>query len=592
LRPALNRALAVGLLAAATGVAFLLALTFFRKGGYSEKQSYLVHAYFSDATGISWKTRAQIAGIQVGEVAGIELVANKAKLDIRVKNGIELHADACLTKTFPSALLPDALLEVQPGSASTPLLSSLPEDQRNINCVREAASMQQLMDSMAKIAADVQTVTSDLAKTVSEQNGLRQIVENLASASKRLDQAIADNERNVHDLIANAKDFSADLREISHRDKDKIGRIFSNVEELSARLKVLSLSLQEIIDPGSSTRGGGRGGGARGGASSDDTQAQAGGADGSDGRSGSASASASARGDADVPAGVRTAVAQASPQERAVAAQQARGVKQAVDKLTDSLERLDDLLAKVQEGKSVAGKILVDERLGRKLGDTLEGFADQYDKIFKLQIQVQLRSEWLLNQSGAKAYLGFRLLPRPDKYYLLELVSDPRGTDRVWTETITERAPGSTTDSTTVATHTIHDPDKLTFSAQFAKRYGPVTFRVGIIESSGGVGGDLHLFRDKLQLSVNAYQFQRPYQSVFPRAKVWVNYYFLQNFFVTAGADDFLNSWREGHYPGGPKFTFGNDAFVGGGIFFTDDDLKTLLGAGAGSAVSGAGSSR
>src|SRR5512145_25560 len=168
-------------------MAFLFALTFFRKGGYSEKESYLVHAFFSDATGLTWKSRVQIAGIQIGEVVDIVLEGARARLDIRVKNGIELHADACLTKTFPSALLPDALLEVQPGSPDTPLLSSLPEQERRIACVRESTSVQQLMDSLAKIAADVQLVTGDLAKTVGGDNGLRNIVENLASASRRID---------------------------------------------------------------------------------------------------------------------------------------------------------------------------------------------------------------------------------------------------------------------------------------------------------------------------------------------------------------------------------------------------------------------
>jgi phospholipid/cholesterol/gamma-HCH transport system substrate-binding protein len=110
-----------------------------------------------------------------------------------------------------------------------------------------------------------------------------------------------------------------------------------------------------------------------------------------------------------------------------------------------------------------------------------------------------------------------------------------------------------------------------------------------VIESSGGVGADLHLFRDSLQLSASIYQFSRPVQDVFPRAKVWLNYYFFQHFFLTAGADDFLNSWDQGRFPGGPKFTIGNDVFFGGGLFFTDDDLKTLIGAGAGSAVPSGG---
>ncbi len=562
MKPAWNRALAVGVFAALTGVAFVLALTFFRKGGFSEKDSYLVHAYFSDATGLTWKSRVQIAGIQIGEVSDITLEAAKARLDIRIQKGIELHADACLTKTFPSALLPDALLEVSPGSPATPKLELLPEEERLITCVREATSVQQLLDSLAKIAADIQLVTTDLAQTVAGDKGLREIVENLASATKRVDEAIAANEQNLEDILENTRDFTADLHEISSRDKDKIGRIATNVEELTQKLKVMAASLQEIIDPGSSARGG-----------------------------------------TPVPAGVQGAVAAATPGERVVAAEQARGVRQAVDKLTSRLENIDRLVAKVNEGKSVAGRLLVDERLGRKLGGATEDLADQLDRIFKMQVQLQLRSEWLLNQTlqnegrpGTKLYFGARLLPRPDKYYLLELVSDPRGVDSVTTESVTTRLPDGTTEQT-VSTRKKNE-DKLTFSLQLAKRYGPLTFRIGIIEGSGGAGADLHLVRDKLQLSASIYQFSRAFQEErlggsgdlpYPRAKVWLNYYFLDNFFVTTGVDDFLNTWQSGNYPGGRSFNIGTDVFFGGGVFFTDDDLKTLLGAGAGSALPSGG---
>ena len=50
-RPLVNKALAVGLLTALGFVAFLVAFTFFRKGGYAEKDSYEVHVFFRDATG-------------------------------------------------------------------------------------------------------------------------------------------------------------------------------------------------------------------------------------------------------------------------------------------------------------------------------------------------------------------------------------------------------------------------------------------------------------------------------------------------------------------------------------------------------------
>jgi phospholipid/cholesterol/gamma-HCH transport system substrate-binding protein len=259
-----------------------------------------------------------------------------------------------------------------------------------------------------------------------------------------------------------------------------------------------------------------------------------------------------------------------------------------VEKVNANLTRLDDLLAKLQEGKSVGSRLLVDEKMGRELATAVEAASAYVDNLYKLRIEVQLRSEWLMNQTGAKTYFGARLVPRPDKYYLFEVVSDPRGVDTVTTETITTRDPVTGNDVTTVATRTLRE-EKLTFTLQLAKRYGPMTFRVGVIESSGGAGTDLHLFDDALQLSVSVYQFSRPYQNVFPRAKVWLNYQFLQHFYLTAGADDFLNTWRQGRYPGGPKFTLGNDIFLGGGLAFTDDDLKTLLGVGGASVVSTVG---
>ncbi|HZY03139.1 MAG TPA: MlaD family protein, partial [Anaeromyxobacteraceae bacterium] len=112
-----NKALAVGILVAVAGTIFLVAYTFFRKGGLSERDSYTVHARFDDVTGITWKSRVQIAGIPIGEVAKVTLEGgDKARLELRIDKDVVLHADACLTKRYPSALLPDALLEASSGS--------------------------------------------------------------------------------------------------------------------------------------------------------------------------------------------------------------------------------------------------------------------------------------------------------------------------------------------------------------------------------------------------------------------------------------------------------------------------------------------
>jgi phospholipid/cholesterol/gamma-HCH transport system substrate-binding protein len=76
-----------------------------------------------------------------------------------------------------------------------------------------------------------------------------------------------------------------------------------------------------------------------------------------------------------------------------------------------------------------------------------------------------------------------------------------------------------------------------------------------------------------------------------PRAKIWVDWRFIPNVYLTAGTDDFLNTWGAGRYPFGPKFSFGQDFFFGAGLFFTDQDLRALLVGGGGAAAGAAAGS-
>ena|GEM_PF-71684 len=565
MKPVVNKALAVGALVAVTGLAFLGAFTFFKKGGYAESESYVVVARFSDATGLTWRSRVQIAGIQVGEVERISLEGARARLEIRIKNEVDLREDACLYKTFPSALLPDALLEVTPGSPDRPSLKDLPRERQEITCIREATSVQQLLDSMAKIAADVQTVTGDLADSVRGDKGsLRDVIENLAITTDRLKDIVGENQQNVSAILRNTRDFTSDLREISARDKDRIHAILVNVEALTRELRSTSRSLDRIL------AGTGPAGATAEAPQDGAPEAPDRGAPGPSGPAGA-------------PGAEGPAIAQGPD---------GKGVQQAVEKLNDNLAKLDEILGKVRDGKSTAGRLLVDERMGRQVGNAVEGLADYFDRIERMQIQLHLRSEALLNQSvsegrpGAKVYFGARIIPRPDKYYELELVSDPRGLDTITTETTTTTVDGSP--PTTTVTSRNKNEQKLAVSLQLAKRYGWVTVRGGLIENSGGIGADLHLLDERLRVSLSMFQFTRPQNELFPRAKLWVDYVFLDHFYVTTGVDDFLNRWSSSTRPGGRPFNFGTDVFFGLGLQFTDDDIKTLLGSGVGGVSSAA----
>jgi phospholipid/cholesterol/gamma-HCH transport system substrate-binding protein len=168
-----------------------------------------------------------------------------------------------------------------------------------------------------------------------------------------------------------------------------------------------------------------------------------------------------------------------------------------------------------------------------------------------------------------------RIIPKPDKWYGLELVDDPRGlTRRVQIQNQFPDGsinnaffPGSVTQITTER--------QLKFSAYLAKRYGFISGRFGILENTGGFGVKLHLFNDSLTVSADAFEFANPLKD-HPRLKLYADYRFLDHLLITAGADDVVNK-RIPDDVDKTRIVSGRDFFVGAGFFFNDDDIKLLL---------------
>ena len=518
-KPTFNRALAVGLLVAVAGGIFLVAFTFFRKGGLSARDSYVVTAVFDDVTGLSWKSRVQVAGIQIGEVTEIELSGEKARITMRVKNDIPLRANACLTKRFPSALLPDALLEASLGTAPSPILQGLPADQREITCVREAANVARLMESLSRIANDIQVVSADLAKTVGgTQGSVREIIENLSHVTRSVDRLLEENSDKVSGILENAEALTGELRAVAAQDSGRYMSIAKNVDEASQRLNRILASVEDIV-----------------GTSQPDLK------------------------------------------------ESVQGARQALQKLNKTLDDVQSVTSKVAAGQGVAGKLLVDEQLGEKVGAAAENVSDYVNRISAWQLYVNIRSEYLINYGGTRAYFGVTLMPKPDKYYIFELMTDPRGYNTVVNETATTTNQATGTSVTTTTTRSVNE-QRLAITAMFGKRWGDLVGRVGLIESSGGIGVDYLLFQERLKLSANIYGWTRPTVDAFPRTKLWFDWRFIPNVYLTGGAENFLNAYNNGS---------GREFFVGAGVFFNDQDLRALLvgggGAAAAGAVSGAG---
>ena len=189
-----------------------------------------------------------------------------------------------------------------------------------------------------------------------------------------------------------------------------------------------------------------------------------------------------------------------------------------------------------------------------------------------------------------KTYVAVQLQSRPDKFFLIELIDDPRGkrsTSRTFTTTDDPSKPQTTN------TETVTTADQFRFTFQIAKKLFllggrfNLTGRFGIKESTGGVGMDVEVpmalasgwFRT-LTISADIFDFRA---NTYPRLKILAALEFYKHIWLVGGVDDIIND----RGPGAGGLT-GRDYFFGIQLTFNDDDLRGLLTIG-GAALLGGG---
>jgi phospholipid/cholesterol/gamma-HCH transport system substrate-binding protein len=233
-------------------------------------------------------------------------------------------------------------------------------------------------------------------------------------------------------------------------------------------------------------------------------------------------------------------------------------LEKATGSLESALAHADNVAARIDKGEGTLGKLTKDETLINEVENVVGDVGDFVGGIGRLQTIVGLRSEYNFLANTVKSYVELRLAPSEDKYYLFEIVSDPRGLttfEQINVDTSNPSLPPHYSEFRTVTTNAFR------FTFQFAKRVGPFTGRFGIRESSGGIGLDLHLLDDRFELRQDLFGFG---EQISPRWRVALAYEFVRKLWLLGGVDDILNADRR-------------DYFVGLQLRFNDKDLKTVL---------------
>jgi phospholipid/cholesterol/gamma-HCH transport system substrate-binding protein len=233
-------------------------------------------------------------------------------------------------------------------------------------------------------------------------------------------------------------------------------------------------------------------------------------------------------------------------------------VNRASKSLEETLEHASNISGRMDRGEGTLGRLSKDDALINEVQGVAEGIGDYVDRVTRLQAVVGLRSDYNFITNTIKSYVELRLQPREDKYYVIELINDPRGKTSFAQTDVDTTNPNEPAHYRTVTTTTT---DAFRFTLQFARRLGPFTGRFGIKESTGGLGLDSHLLSNRFEIVNDVFGFG---EEIKPRYRLFVAYEFVKKLWLLGGVDHmFIDNRR--------------DYFLGLQLRFTDDDLKSIL---------------
>lgn len=231
-----------------------------------------------------------------------------------------------------------------------------------------------------------------------------------------------------------------------------------------------------------------------------------------------------------------------------------------------AIESVENITKKIDRGEGTIGKLVKDEKLYESLNRAVEGINRTVSAIDRFKTFITFQGEYLNKSKEGKGYFYMTLQPRPEKYYILGIVGDPIGRS-ITTDTTT------TVNGVTTVEKKEEVQKKIEFTAQFARRFpeSPVfkdtVLRAGLTENTFGIGMDQFFLKDRLKLSIDAWDFERNESGAAnPHIRLGADYFIFKNLFVTGGIDNILNSKQRGLYGGG-------------GVRFEDEDFKYVVGA-------------
>ncbi len=482
--------------------------------------TYTISAYFKSANGIDTGTEVTMAGIKIGRVEKIELENGMARVYMAIDSRYKVYPQY-VASIRSMSLLGESYISISP--ASTPAAQT--KELLNGEIVKSEVSpqsMSALIMKFAKTADDLEKVSRSLRNSVGTKTGekhIKEILYNIAMLSKNLNRLVYINQENVNTIMSNFASISEHINGLTVKNDAAITRTIHNFDSISYNLKKELPAITENIR------------------------------------------------------GLSTNLNHIVAKNKNNINESLKNINSDTKKLQLSLDEIYGISSKINKGQGTIGKLVNRNSVYNNLNGSLKGINNLVGGYSQFQIKMNMNSQYLARSKSSITQVNVKLQPSPGHYYELGVASVPMGYGNTFGETQTttyttnsppsgQFYPSSITTNTTQYTYS----NSIKFNALIAKNFYNFTLLAGLLYSTGGVGINYYIpgTNKNVKLYTRAFGFNSNNGNVSEYVDAGIAYTFYRHLFLDAGYDDIFSNHNRSVY-------------IGGGVKFTDKDLKYLI---------------
>jgi len=479
-----------------------VSLYIYKAADLFEGDTATYHAIADNAMGLLRDGDILMSGVVVGKLDKIGLENGKAKLTLKVSKEVPLYENAKVEKVMES-MLGTYVLVLNPGDSSAPFLA----EGSYIKNVKTDSGLNGAMDKATEVM--------DTANRLVERMLLQENQDKIAKILDSLVETTADTKQSTENLmkmltetLKNVTELTAKVNGRSDAEMDKFSKLLENALAVTERLAKMSDGRDEKFNE---------------------------------------------------------TLAMLEKTLKTINDELAAS-KGAGESMKNIAENVEAITGKVANGEGSVGKLLTDETLYNDITKVSGKLTDYVDTMLGMQIYVDAHTNYLVRSNSFKTFFDITIQPRPDRFYLLGVVDDPRGRVSESTTTYDMGITGDNPQSFVVTEKKKVVDDKLKFNLQIGRVFGPVALRGGIFQNKAGLGIDYNPW-NFLSVTAEVFNFS---SSAAPNLRVqalgrpfvWT----IEPFswiYLTVGGEALINSYR--------------DFYVGIGLRFNDNDIKQLV---------------